>query len=202
MQEISDGLIATMVARSADGPLDLLDEYAFPLPITVISELIGVPDDGRDDFRTWTSTLLQAGPREQAQDAGMAMAQYLAGLIEAKRAEPTDDLLSELIRASDDGDRLTQGEVLGMVFLLLVAGHETTVNLIGNGMLALMRNPDQLAALRADRDLLPSRDRGIPALRRAAEPRNLPIHLGTDRIGWRADPQGRVRDDLVARREP
>jgi cytochrome P450 len=156
VQEISDGLIAAMAAKSADGPLDLLDEYAFPLPITVISELIGVPDDSRDDFRAWSNTLLQSGPREEAQAAGLAMAQYLTALIEAKRATPGDDMLSELILASDDGDRLTQGEVLGMVFLLLVAGHETTVNLIGNGLLALLRNPDQLAALRADRTLLPS----------------------------------------------
>jgi cytochrome P450 len=156
VQEISDALIANMVANADAGPMDLLDEFAFPLPITVISELIGVPDDARDDFRAWSNTMLQSGPREEAQAAGLAMAQYLTGLMEAKRAEPTDDMLSELILASDDGDRLTQGEVLGMVFLLLVAGHETTVNLIGNGLLALLRNPEQLAALRADRSLLPS----------------------------------------------
>ena len=156
VQEISDGLIAKMVANADAGPMDLLDEFAFPLPITVISELIGVPDDARDDFRAWSNTMLQSGPREAAQAAGLAMAQYLTALMEAKRAEPTDDMLSELILASDDGDRLTQGEVLGMVFLLLVAGHETTVNLIGNGLLALLRNPEQLAALRADRSLLPS----------------------------------------------
>jgi cytochrome P450 len=156
VQEISDALIANMVANADAGPMDLLDEFAFPLPITVISELIGVPDGARDDFRAWSNTMLQSGPREEAQAAGLAMAQYLTGLMEAKRAEPTDDMLSELILASDDGDRLTQGEVLGMVFLLLVAGHETTVNLIGNGLLALLRNPEQLAALRADRSLLPS----------------------------------------------
>jgi cytochrome P450 len=156
VQEISDALIANMVANADAGPMDLLDEFAFPLPITVISELIGVPDAARDDFRAWSNTMLQSGPREEAQAAGLAMAQYLSGLMEAKRAEPTDDMLSELILASDDGDRLTQGEVLGMVFLLLVAGHETTVNLIGNGLLALLRNPEQLAALRADRSLLPS----------------------------------------------
>jgi cytochrome P450 len=156
VQEISDALIANMVANADAGPMDLLDEFAFPLPITVISELIGVPDDARDDFRAWSNTMLQSGPREEAQAAGLAMAQYLTGLMEAKRAQPTDDMLSELILASDDGDRLTQGEVLGMVFLLLVAGHETTVNLIGNGLLALLRNPEQLAALRADRSLLPS----------------------------------------------
>ncbi|HJP77149.1 MAG TPA: cytochrome P450 [Pseudonocardiaceae bacterium] len=155
VQEISDALLAKL-AEGAGGPVDLLDEYAFPLPITVICELIGVPDDQRDEFRAWTNAALSTGPRDEAQAAAMAMAQYLTGLIEDKRAQPTDDLLSALLRASDDDDQLSAGEVLAMLFLLMVAGHETTVNLIGNGTLALLRNPDQLAALRADRGLLPS----------------------------------------------
>ncbi|HEX4225335.1 MAG TPA: cytochrome P450 [Pseudonocardiaceae bacterium] len=156
VQEISDALLTKMVANAGNGPLDLLDEYAFPLPITVISELIGVPHEARDDFRTWSNALLSSVPREEAQEHAMAMANFLNELIETKRAEPADDLLSALIQASEDDDRLSHAEVLGMVFLLLVAGHETTVNLIGNGMLALLRNPEQLAALRADRALLPS----------------------------------------------
>ena len=156
VQEISDALIATMVATAQDGPLDLLDEYAFPLPITVICELLGVSTDARDDFRKWTNAAISSGPRDEALAAQVAMGQYLAGLIEAKRAEPADDLLSALIRASDDEDQLSSGEILTMVFLLMIAGHETTVNLIGNGVLALLRNPGQLAALRADRSLLPS----------------------------------------------
>jgi cytochrome P450 len=156
VQEISDTLLAKMVENAGNGPMDLLDEYAFPLPITVICELIGVPDDQRDEFRAWTNTALSTGPRDEAQAASMAMTQYLIGLVEDKRAEPTDDLLSALLRASEDDDQLSPDEVLAMLFLLMVAGHETTVNLIGNGTLALLRNPDQLAALRADRSLLPS----------------------------------------------
>jgi cytochrome P450 len=156
VQEISDALLAKMVANADNGALDLLDEYAFPLPITVISELLGVPHEARDDFRLWSNALLSSVPRDQAHAPAMAMAKFLNELIEAKRIEPADDLLSALIQASDDDDRLTHSEVLGMVFLLLVAGHETTVNLIGNGMLALLRNPEQLAALRADPGLLPS----------------------------------------------
>ena len=158
VQEISDELLAALVAKVKAGadPVDLLDEYAFPLPITVICELIGVPGDARDDFREWSKAALSTAPRDEANAAAMAMAQYLARLIEAKRAEPADDLLSDLLRASDDDDQLSSGEVLAMLFLLMVAGHETTVNLIGNGVLALLRNPGQLAALRADRGLLPS----------------------------------------------
>ena len=155
VQEISDTLLAKMAANASDGPLNLLDEFAFPLPITVISELIGVPPADRDNFRAWSNLLLSTGPRDEAQAAGQAMAGYLAGLVEQRRADPGDDLLSALIRASDDEDSLSPTEVLSMLFLLMVAGHETTVNLIGNGMLALLRNPDQLAALRADRSLLP-----------------------------------------------
>ncbi|HEV3362257.1 MAG TPA: cytochrome P450 [Pseudonocardiaceae bacterium] len=156
VQEISDALIANMVDNAANGTLDLLDNFAFRLPITVICELLGVPEEAHDDFRRWSNTLISAGPRDEAQVAALATAKYLTELIETKRAEPGDDLLSALVRASDDDDSLTTGEVLAMAFLLMVAGHETTVNLIGNGTLALLRNPEQLAALRADRALLPS----------------------------------------------
>ena len=156
VQEISDALLATMLAKAGDGPMDLLDEYAFPLPITVICELLGVPHEAHDDFRKWSNAAISSGPRDEAQAAERAMGEYLGRLVEAKRAEPADDLVSALIRASDDEDQLSSGEVLAMIFLLMVAGHETTVNLIGNGLLALLRNPGQLAALRADRTLLPS----------------------------------------------
>jgi cytochrome P450 len=156
VQEISDRLLANLVVSTGDGPVDLLDEYAFPLPITVMCELLGVPDDARDDFRPWSHAPLSSWSREEAQAAGTRAASYLTGLIEAKRAQPADDLLSALIRASDDNDQLTADEVFAMVYLLMVAGHETTVNLIGNGMLALLRSPEQMAALRTDRSLLPS----------------------------------------------
>ncbi len=156
VREISETLIERMADKAANGALDLIDDYAFPLPITVICELLGVPDDARDDFRRWSNTLIGSGPRDEAEVAAQATARYLTELIETKRAEPADDMLSALIRASDDDDQLSSGEVLAMVFLLMVAGHETTVNLISNGTLALLRNPEQLAALRADRTLLPS----------------------------------------------
>jgi cytochrome P450 len=137
------------------GTVDLLDSFAFPLPITVICELLGVPGTEQDSFREWSNTIVSAAPPERIQEVSTAMAAYLAALVAAKREEPTEDLLSDLVHASDEGDRLSETELISMAFLLLVAGHETTVNLIGNGVLALLRHPDQLAALRADPALLP-----------------------------------------------
>src|SRR5262249_21983235 len=125
-------------------------------PITVICELLGMPTDDRDDFRRWTNLMLSAGGTEEAiRHAERSMTTALVDLVAAKRERPGDDMLSALVRSRDADDRLTEQEVTSMAFLLLVAGHETTVNLIGNGMLALLTNPDQLAALRADMSLLP-----------------------------------------------
>jgi len=153
IEEITDGLLAD-IGPTAD--VDLLDVFAFPLPITVICELLGVPTKDRDDFRAWSNALVSGGiPAAEIQAAGAAMAGYLSDLIEAKRAEPGADMMSALVHAHDADDRLDHAELVAMAFLLLVAGHETTVNLIANGMLALITNPDQLAALRADRGLLP-----------------------------------------------
>jgi cytochrome P450 len=137
------------------GTVDLLDSFAFPLPINVICELLGVPEDDRGRLRAWSKPMIGYGTLAEIQAAGQEMAMFLAGLIEAKRVTPTDDLLSDLIHVMDDGDRLSQHELLSMCTLLLVAGFETTVNLIGNSVLALLHHPAQLAALRADRSLLP-----------------------------------------------
>jgi cytochrome P450 len=152
-------------AMQGQDEVDLLDALAFPLPITVICELLDVPLDERDDFRVWSNTLLSNADPEPVRQAAMAMAQYLARLVEHKRERPGDDIFSALVHASESEspldpasgtsvDRLDQNELVSMAFLLLVAGHETTVNLIGNGVLALLRNPDQLAALRADPSLI------------------------------------------------
>ncbi|HEY0805824.1 MAG TPA: cytochrome P450 [Pseudonocardiaceae bacterium] len=153
IDEITAGLLAD-IGPSAE--VDLLDAFAFPLPITVICELLGIPTKDRDDFRTWSNILL-SGTTEPggSQKAAIEMSQYLSNLVVAKRAEPGDDLISGLVAAHDDDDRLSDHELIAMAFLLMVAGHETTVNLIANGVLALIANPDQMAALRADRSLLP-----------------------------------------------
>ncbi|MQA78532.1 MAG: cytochrome P450 [Streptosporangiales bacterium] len=152
IEEIADTCLDEMAGAGASGAVDLIDSYAFPIPVTVICELLGVPFEDREDFRTWSAAMLSVGDGMEA--AGL-MATYLTELVAAKRAAPADDMLTALIQASEDDDSLDHREVVSMAFLLLVAGHETTVNLIGNGVLALLRHPDQLAALRADPGLLP-----------------------------------------------
>lgn len=154
IEEIASGLLDEMEA----GPdrVDLLDAYAFPLPITVICELLGVPTDERDDFRQWSNSLLQSGDPDMQKAAAGSMAAYLTALVDARREAPTDDMLGAIVQASEDSDKLSRREATSMAFLLLVAGHETTVNLIGTGTYALLRHPAQLAALRAEESLVPN----------------------------------------------
>ncbi|MFE0681254.1 cytochrome P450 [Streptomyces sp. NPDC058961] len=153
VQEMTDGFVDAMLA-APDRRADLVEALSFPLPITVICELIGVPALDQDAFRHWSNISLSAPLLEDRLAASRSTNGYLKRLLEDKRAQPGDDLISALIHTADQegGDRLSQNELLGMAWVLLVAGHETTVNLISNGMLALLRHPDQLAALRADFD--------------------------------------------------
>ncbi|HEX6681236.1 MAG TPA: cytochrome P450 [Candidatus Limnocylindrales bacterium] len=154
IEEISKSLIEAMRGKDS---ADLIDDYAFPLPFQVICELIGVPVIERDDFRRWSNILLDeflVGTPEAVAASG-SMLEYVQNLVERKRSEPDDALLSSLIRASDAGDRLDRDELTSLVFLLLVAGHETTVNLIGNAIYLLLRHPAKLAELRADPGTVP-----------------------------------------------
>ncbi|WP_374203271.1 cytochrome P450 [Streptomyces sp. ST2-7A] len=154
LEEITRDLLDTMTA-APERRADLVEALAVPLPMTVICELLGVPFLEREDFRTWSAILLGSSTPEEERDAAVAMNDYLAELVERKRAAGGDDLLAALIRARDEeGDRLSESELIGMAFLLLVAGHETTVNLIANAVLALLTHPEQLAALRRDPDLI------------------------------------------------
>ncbi|MFG2874839.1 cytochrome P450 [Streptomyces sp. NPDC048337] len=153
VQEVTDELLDALAA-APDRRADLIAALAAPLPMTVICELLGVPDLDRARFRFWSGEIV--APVDPAGTDGRVLEQmtaYLYELVEAKAKTPGDDLLSALIRTRDeDGDQLSPEELIGMAFLLLVAGHETTVNLIGNGVRALLAHPDQLAALRADPD--------------------------------------------------
>ncbi|MEU5700627.1 cytochrome P450 family protein [Streptomyces aurantiacus] len=154
VQEIADELLDTMLVAK-ERRADLVASFAFPLPMTVICELLGVPTLDRDAFRGWSNEMVARTSPEAESAAYDAMAAYLAELVAAKRAQHADDLLSAMIHAVDEGgDRLSPDELIGMSVLLLIAGHETTVNLIGNGMRALFAHPDQLAALRAGTGLL------------------------------------------------
>ena len=141
--------------------MDLIDDYAFPLPVTVIAELLGVPTEDRDRFREWSDAAVSGNASQEYMETILiphmqAFTDYLRAMFEEKRRNPKDDLISALVQAEEAGDKLSEDELLGMVFLLLIAGHETTVNLIGNGVLALLEHPDQLQRLRGDPSLTKS----------------------------------------------
>jgi cytochrome P450 len=156
VQEITDGLLDAVLPA---GRADLVADLALPLPVTVITELLGVPGADRARFQEWTDTLLAQDPahfdKQATNGAWRAMWSYLEDLLSAKRARPADDLLSALITARDEERRLDEDELVAMAFLLLVAGYITTVNLIGGGVAALLAHPQQLKLLRDDPALLP-----------------------------------------------
>jgi cytochrome P450 len=157
IQDLTDELLDKLdKSVGSDQPVDLLTEFAYPLPITVICELLGLPEGDRGQFRDWTGPLVtgRMAGFEAYSTALFAMVEYLRDLIADKRLNPADDLLSALVAVRDEGDKLTEDELTSMVFLLLLAGHETTVNLIANGVRALLTNPGQLAALRAMPELI------------------------------------------------
>lgn len=153
--------IATELADGLEGRREpeLMADFAFPLPIRVICELLGVPTGDEHRFRSWFRAMIATGPIEQtrqgAQRAAFEVAGYLSDLVAAKRAEPADDVISALVEAREEDAVLSEPELISMIFLLLLAGHETTVNLIGNGMTTLLTHPDQLALLRTRRELVP-----------------------------------------------
>ncbi len=152
VQQIADELLDAMAARP-QRTADLVQAVAFPLPMTVICELLGVPDLDRERFSHWSKEVVSPTPGAPPTAAHQQLSLYLADLVRAKAKEGADDLLGALIRTRDeDGDSLSPDELIGMAFLLLVAGHETTVNLISNGIRALLAHPAQLADLRADYD--------------------------------------------------
>ncbi|MEU3301048.1 cytochrome P450 [Streptomyces sp. NPDC006678] len=149
IQALAEQLLDAVADR---GRADLVAAYAAPLPITVICDLLGVPHDSRRDFRDWTDALVAPDPTNPgaAKQAVVAMLAYFPRLIADKRRMPGNDLLTDLIDVRDDGDRLTEDELTSLAFLILVAGYENTVQLIGTAVLALLDHPDQLAALRDD----------------------------------------------------
>ena len=155
ISEITSSLLDGLSSEPGD-VVDLVDAFAFPLPVIVICELLGIGDGDRNLFREWTGTTLSsASTPEEQYAASRGVYDYFTSLVESKRREPGDDLVSALIAARDSGDALSEDELIAMLFLLLIAGHETTVNLIASGMLALLLNPGELARLRADPSLLP-----------------------------------------------
>ena len=153
VEEITKNLLAEMDGKDE---VDLIEELAAPLPIMVICELLGVPFEDRAQFQKWSKILLDADPTVDRAAVSKQMSDYLAGLLAAKRANPGDDLLSGLVADSADGDQLSMPELVAMTFLLLVAGHETALHLIGNGIYLLLKDREALDALRAQPERIPA----------------------------------------------
>jgi cytochrome P450 len=153
IQAIADELLDQIAAQ---GTADLVESYAFPLPIIVIAELLGIPAADRDKFRTWSDAVVTPALTPAAQAKFMthlqAFVAYLRQLFEQRRQDPQPDLISALLQAEEAGDRLSEEELFSMVILLIIAGHETTISLIGNATLALLQHPEQMAQLRHNPD--------------------------------------------------
>ena len=154
IEQVVDQLLDTFEDRSE---VELVSEFAVRLPITIICELCGMAEADRENFRQWSLKLVGAGQDpEEVATASKKMVDYAHALIDGKRAAPGDDLISELVQVTDGTDRLTQGELVSMIFVLAVAGHITTIYSIGNAAANLLTHPDELARLRADPSLMPA----------------------------------------------
>ena len=158
VEHITTDLIENIAKRDV---IDIVEDFALPLPMTVISEMLGVPEDQRDDFRRYMTNMLDIpsfGLLTIIKNIRntLGLIRYLKNLIQLRRKEPDDGLITALIEAEQEGDHLSEEELIGMVFVLLLAGHETTVNLIANGTLALLEHPDQWRMLRENRKLMPT----------------------------------------------
>ena len=178
---------------------DLIQDIAFPLPITVIAELLGVPPEDRDQFREWSEVVaLDVDPlldSQQIRDVQRTVEElfdYLEKIAEDRRRRPRNDLVTALVNAEEDGERLSREDLLINIVLVLVAGNETTRNLIGNGTLALLRNPDQLERLQDDSSLL---DSAIDEMLRYDSPVQLDSRIARESVeigGKRIEPGQRV----------
>tara|TARA_B110000116_G_scaffold39882_1_gene32176 strand:- start:2555 stop:3577 length:1023 start_codon:yes stop_codon:yes gene_type:complete len=152
VETVADELIENISQKKN---FDFLTEYANLLPLIVIAEMVGVPHTDRDLFKSWSVKVartleptITADQAEEADQATVELAEYFDRIIQSRRIEPKDDLITVLIQAEEEGDKLNHGEVIAALTLILIAGHETTSNLLGNGMYALLNNPEQLTWLR------------------------------------------------------
>ena len=175
IQFVTSALLAMLVDKKQ---FDLITDYALPIPTTVISEMMGVPEADRHKFNRWTNAVMQVTTTRwgmlRAIPNVWAFVRYIRKFIRMRRIQPQDDLVSELVKAEVGGEQLNDDELVGMVFLLLVAGHETTVNLIGNGILSLLQHPSQMNLLRDDPMLIKP---AVEELLRFESP----VEMGTER---------------------
>ena len=154
IETITEELIESAKPR---GRMDLIAEFALPLPVAVISQMLGIPHKERHRFHRWSNAIVTSQSSKigalKAIPSAVAFLRYICQLVRLRQERPESDLTTALIQAEEAGDRMNRDEMLAMIFLLLIAGHETTVNLIGNGMLALLTHPQQMEKLRADSSL-------------------------------------------------
>jgi cytochrome P450 len=156
IEAIAGELLDALPGHASDGAVDLIEHFAYPLPITVICELLGVPVEDRPKWRGWSRDCASMNPARMNTMLADISA-YILDLADQRRAEPADDLITGLTQAHDeDSDRLSDTELVTMVMTLVIAGHETTAHLIGNGIAGLLAHPDQLALLREDPSLMPA----------------------------------------------
>lgn len=150
-QTLADALLDAVAAREQ---IDLIKEYALPIPVTIIADMFGIPPRDRHMFHRWSNAMVKSTASRWGAimliPTVMRFMRYIRLLVQRRRSDPQDDLLTALVQAEAAGEKLSADELVAMALLLLIAGHETTVNLIGNGTFALLRNPEQLARLRAD----------------------------------------------------
>ena len=180
IQQIADELVDKVQAK---GKMEFISEFAFPMPIRVISEMLGVPEEDQDKFRKWSGDLINSGAlsseRPVITPPLAQLIQYVRKVVDDHRKNPRPDVVTQLIEAEDKGDRLSEAEVVSTVVLLLVAGHETTVNLIGNGLLALLLNPAQFEKLKQDPALIKP---AIEELLRFVNPVQLVNRYATEKL--------------------
>jgi cytochrome P450 PksS len=176
VQSVTDELLDAALGKDH---IDLIRDFALPLPTTIIAEMLGVAPQDQNRFHRWSSALMTLDQSQWGMLRGlpsvMAFLSFLRKLVKVRRSHPQDDLTTALVQAEESGDKLSQDELLAMLFLLLIAGHETTVNLIGNGTLALLRHPDQLERLRSQPALIRS---GVEELLRFESP----LYTATERF--------------------
>ncbi len=210
IQRLVDSLLDQVQAR---GEMDLIRDLAYPLPATVISVMLGLPPEDRDRFKSWSDDMAAsftsfAAPDivdrvRRSQRSQQALADYFHGLVEQRRKRPSGDLLSALVAAEEHADVLSEEELLASCVLLLFAGHETTTNLIGNGLLALLRHPDQLQRLRDEPALIAS---AVEELLRYDSPVQFTSRVTPDEVelGGKRIPKGELITLMIgaANRDP
>ena len=157
IEKLTENLIDTAERR---GRMDLIRDFALPIPTTIIAEMLGVPVSDRHKFHRWSRVIVASDPSGwkmlRAVPSAIAFLRYIRKLVQERRTNPRDDLVTALVQVEEVGDRLDEDELVSMVFLLLIAGHETTVNLIGNGLLALLTHPHEMQHLREDPGIIKS----------------------------------------------